>query len=58
MAPLDWDNIENMEYECVRCGRRIKGKELIFLDKLACPDCKCRVLRKLRSPVVKHVRAV
>lgn len=55
---LDWDNIENMTYVCLRCGRLIKGEELITLNQIKCPECGFRVLRKVSPPVVKRVRAI
>lgn len=54
---LDWD-IENMTYKCLRCGRLIKGEELIMLNQIKCPECGSRVLIKLRPPVVKRVHTV
>jgi len=54
---LDWE-IENIEYECTKCCYRFKGSELKLIQRIACPQCGCRVLRKTRPPIVKRVKAV
>ncbi len=56
--PLDWDNIKDVELECCRCGYRFKGEEMLFIEKLACPECGYKVLRKIRPPIVKRVKAI
>jgi len=55
---LDWPGIENIEYECLKCHRRFKGKEMLFVNQLKCPQCGYRVLTKTRPPVVRVVKAV
>jgi DNA-directed RNA polymerase subunit RPC12/RpoP len=55
--PLDWTGMENVEYECLRCHARFKGKEMLFRDKLACPECGYKIIKKIRSPIVKRVHA-
>jgi DNA-directed RNA polymerase subunit P len=55
--PLDWDELKGQTYECARCGKQIKGEELIFLERLTCPNCGYRVLKKIRPPVVRKVKA-
>ncbi|MEM2463572.1 MAG: DNA-directed RNA polymerase subunit P [Candidatus Bathyarchaeia archaeon] len=55
---LDWDGMQNMTYKCLKCGAEIKGEELIFRNQIKCPYCKCRVLCKIRPPIVKRVKAV
>ena len=47
--------MENVEYECLRCHARFKGKEILFRDKLACPECGYKIIKKTRSPIVKRV---
>jgi DNA-directed RNA polymerase subunit RPC12/RpoP len=55
--PLDWTGMENVEYECLRCHARFKGKEMLFRDKLACPECGYKVIVKVRAPIVKRLNA-
>jgi DNA-directed RNA polymerase subunit RPC12/RpoP len=52
---LEWPGMENVEYECLRCHARFKGKEILFRDKLACPECGYKIIKKTRSPIVKRV---
>jgi DNA-directed RNA polymerase subunit RPC12/RpoP len=55
---LDWKGIENIEYECVKCGATFKGKEMLFIDELKCPQCGSHMLKKTRPPIVRRVKAL
>lgn len=44
-------------YECVRCGTKITSEELVQLPEVKC-ICGYRVLKKVRPPVVKQIKAV
>jgi DNA-directed RNA polymerase subunit P len=45
------------DYECVRCGRRVNFKELEEYISFRCPFCGYRIFRKVRAPIVKHLKA-
>jgi DNA-directed RNA polymerase subunit RPC12/RpoP len=45
-VPLDWEGIKNQVYECVWCHTTFKGEECILIDRLACPNCGCRVFEE------------
>ena len=57
VVPLDWEGIKNQVYECVWCHTTFKGEECLMLDRLACPNCGCRVLKKVRPPIARRVKA-
>jgi DNA-directed RNA polymerase subunit P len=44
-------------YECVRCGRRVEYQELERYISFRCPYCGYRIFRKVRAPIVKHLKA-
>ncbi len=44
-------------YECVRCGRRVAFPELERYISFRCPYCGYRIFRKVRAPIVKHIKA-
>jgi DNA-directed RNA polymerase subunit RPC12/RpoP len=58
MTPLDWDEIKNTTLECLRCHHIFKGEEMIFRDKLACPNCGYKALKKIKPPRVKRLKAM
>jgi len=45
-------------YECERCGTKQSIEELMQLPEIKCINCGYRVLKKVRSPVVKKVDSV
>ena len=45
-------------YECLKCGNVADGAEFELRQKIACPVCGYRVLRKVRNPVVRRLKAV
>lgn len=44
-------------FECMRCGRKATLDELLALPEIKC-ICGYRVLRKVRPPVIKQVKAI
>lgn len=44
-------------YECVRCGHRVSSEELKLYDDVRCSRCGYKVLKKIRPPIVKRVKA-
>jgi DNA-directed RNA polymerase subunit RPC12/RpoP len=49
----------DLVYECVKCGASVALKELELRGGgVKCTHCGYRVLKKIRPPVVKRVRAV
>jgi DNA-directed RNA polymerase subunit P len=43
-------------YECARCGTRQTLEELSRLPEIKCINCGYRILKKVRSPVVKEIK--
>jgi len=44
-------------YECINCGSKLTADQLAMTPEIKCPFCGYRILRKVRPPIVKHVRA-
>jgi len=45
-------------YECVRCGAKVSSEELELRGGgIKCTMCGYRILKKIRPPVVKRIRA-
>ncbi|HDJ83729.1 MAG TPA: DNA-directed RNA polymerase subunit P [Desulfurococcaceae archaeon] len=46
-------------YRCGRCGRVFDLQQLMILaPRVRCPHCGYRVIYKVRTPVVKKVKAI
>jgi len=43
-------------YECISCGERVTAEQLAITPEIKCPMCGYRVLKKIRPPVVKHIK--
>jgi DNA-directed RNA polymerase subunit P len=43
--------------ECMNCGARVSFEQLAITPEIKCPNCGYRVLKKVRPPVVKSVKA-
>lgn len=52
----DLENMAGQVYECVRCGEKIQGEEFAMRNRIACPHCGYRIIKKIRPPVVKRIR--
>ncbi|RLI30507.1 DNA-directed RNA polymerase subunit P [Candidatus Bathyarchaeota archaeon] len=46
-----------VEYQCIRCNKKFTYDELSMMPELKCPKCGYRILKKIRPPVVKHIKA-
>ena len=44
-------------FKCVQCGNTISQEQLSLMLEIKCPACGYRVLRKIRPPIVKRVKA-
>lgn len=52
---LSEDEGQAVVYECVKCGAMVKSTELEL--GVRCPNCRYRVLKKIRPPIVRRVLA-
>jgi DNA-directed RNA polymerase subunit P len=50
-------NSGGLFYECINCGSRLTADQLAMTPEIKCPFCGYRILRKVRPPIVKHVKA-
>ena len=48
---------EGIEYQCLSCKEKIPLDELNMMPEFKCPHCGYRILKKIRPPIVKHVKA-
>jgi len=46
-----------VRYKCVKCGSEVSASQLELTPEVKCPVCGFRVLRKIRPPIVKKVKA-
>jgi len=44
-------------YSCLHCGKTITSEQMALMLEIKCPHCGYRVLRKIRSPIVKRIKA-
>lgn len=44
-------------YQCISCGEKLTLDQLAMTPEIKCPFCGYRVLKKVRPPVVKRVKA-
>ena len=44
-------------FKCVQCGNTVAQEQLSLMLEIKCPACGYRVLRKMRPPIVKRVKA-
>jgi DNA-directed RNA polymerase subunit P len=56
-AALRERNPGGLFYECINCGSRLTADQLAMTPEIKCPFCGYRILRKVRPPIVKHVKA-
>jgi len=49
----------NLVYECMRCGAKVTTEELDLRGgAIKCTNCGYRILKKIRPPIVKRIKAV
>ena len=49
---------QGIEYQCVMCGARVSSAEIELRGGgVKCTVCGYRVIKKIRSPIVKRVSA-
>jgi len=51
------ESISGILYECINCSYRVTSEELATTPEIKCPSCGYRILKKVRPPIVKHVKA-
>ncbi len=44
-------------YQCLSCGSRVTSEELTLIPEIKCPFCGYRILKKVRPPIVKNIKA-
>ena len=49
--------ITGVTHVCVQCGKVITSEQLALMLEIKCPNCGYRVLRKVRPPIVKRIKA-
>jgi len=55
---MSGEEVQGLVYECIRCGAKVSINELELRGGgVKCTSCGYRVLKKIRPPVVKRVRA-
>ncbi len=53
------DSASGLVYKCVRCGSLVTSEELELRGgSVKCTYCGYRVLKKIRPPVVRRIKAV
>ena len=58
MSDKDLENMKGILYECVRCGLVFDGEKIAERGIIKCPDCGYRIIKKVKPPIVKKVKAV
>ncbi|MFH0848052.1 MAG: DNA-directed RNA polymerase subunit P [archaeon] len=49
--------VAGIQYECVSCGTSVSAEQMEVTPEIKCPMCGYRILRKVRPPIVRHVKA-
>jgi len=44
-------------YECLKCRAKVTAEQLFIIPEIKCPYCGYRILKKVRPPIVKNVKA-
>ncbi|MBS7644073.1 DNA-directed RNA polymerase subunit P [Candidatus Bathyarchaeota archaeon] len=44
-------------FECMSCRAHINAEQLTMTPEVKCPNCGYRILRKVRSPIVRRIKA-
>jgi len=52
------EGLKGIVYQCVRCGAYVTHEEIELRGgAIKCTHCNYRVLKKIRPPIVKHLKA-
>ncbi|MCD6529537.1 DNA-directed RNA polymerase subunit P [Candidatus Bathyarchaeota archaeon] len=52
------EELKGIVYQCVRCGAYVTYEEIELRGGgIKCTRCNYRVLKKVRPPIVKHLKA-
>lgn len=55
----DDSSADEIMYTCVHCGEKTSGKDLRERGgQIKCKDCGYRILKKMKPPLVKRIKAV
>ena len=57
MAAEAEEKVSGITYECISCGAKVTAEQLSVTPEIKCPYCGYRVLKKVRPPIVRHVKA-
>ena len=57
MAEEKEQSVTGILYQCISCGEKLTLDQLAMTPEIKCPFCGYRVLKKVRPPVVKRVKA-
>lgn len=57
MSEDDKTEITGIQYQCLNCGSNVSLEELSLTPEIKCPFCGYRVLKKVRPPIVKRIKA-
>lgn len=49
--------VSGIKYECINCGTQVSTEQLEVTPEIKCPMCGYRILKKIRPPIVRHVKA-
>ena len=52
------ENMRSIIYECCRCGKTFDGGQVADRGEIKCPECSYKVIKKVRTPIVRRVKAV
>ncbi|MCK4243354.1 hypothetical protein KAX03_00590 [Candidatus Bathyarchaeota archaeon] len=54
----DKSTLSGIIYECVKCGAQISYDKLVIMPEIKCHECGYRILKKIRPPIVKRIKAI
>jgi len=57
MAAGTEEKVSGIIYECLSCSAKVTVEQLSVTPEIKCPICGYRVLKKVRPPIVRHVKA-
>ena len=56
-APARVSSPGGLLYECINCLSKLTADQIALTPEIKCPFCGYRILRKVRPPIVRHVKA-